>query len=45
MSYSDEHLKQVRYYLRAVKEITGDEVRGYLCYLLKNETLIKEVLF
>ena len=37
LAYSDEHVKQVKYYVRAIKEITGDEVDGYICYLLKNE--------
>ena len=43
MNYTDEHLKQVKYYIKAVKEITGDEVNGYLCYLLKDEIKIVKV--
>ena len=43
LSYSDEHAKQVRYYVNAVKEITGDEVDGYLCYLLEGKTKIVKV--
>ena len=35
--YQQHHLKQVRYYVRAIKEITGDEVDGYICYILKDE--------
>ena len=42
-AYSEHHLKQVRYYVNAVKEITGDEVDGYLCYLLKDEVKIVKV--
>jgi exodeoxyribonuclease V beta subunit len=42
-AYSEEHLKQVSYYVHAVKEITGDRVDGYLCYLLKNEVKIVRV--
>ncbi len=42
-SYSEHHLKQVRYYNKAIKEITGDEVRGYICYLLKDEIKLVEV--
>ncbi|MDA7817202.1 RecB-like helicase [Sulfurimonas sp.] len=34
--YSEHHLKQVRYYVKAIEEITGDEVKGYICYLLKD---------
>ncbi|OHD95853.1 MAG: recombinase RecB [Sulfurimonas sp. GWF2_37_8] len=43
MNYAKEHSKQVRYYINAVKEITGDEVEGYLCYLLKDEIKILKV--
>ncbi|MFK5938213.1 MAG: RecB-like helicase [Sulfurimonas sp.] len=43
-AYSEHHLKQVRYYVNAVKEITGDEVDGYLCYLLEDEIKIISVM-
>jgi exodeoxyribonuclease V beta subunit len=43
MNFYEHHFKQVRYYKTAVKEITGDEVDGYLCYLLKDEIVIKKV--
>jgi len=43
LAYSEHHLKQVRYYVKAVKEITGDDVRGYLCYLLEDEVKLVEV--
>ena len=42
-NYSSHHLKQVRYYINAIKEITGDEVKGYICYLLENEIKIVRV--
>jgi exodeoxyribonuclease V beta subunit len=42
-AYSQHHLKQVRYYVKAIREITGDEVSGHLCYLLKDEIKIVEV--
>ena len=40
IAYSEHHLKQVRYYVKAIKEITGDEVNGYLCYILKGDIKI-----
>ncbi|MEA2091586.1 MAG: 3'-5' exonuclease, partial [Campylobacterota bacterium] len=42
-AYQEHHLKQVRYYVDAVKKITGDEVKGYICYILKNEVKLVEV--
>ena len=42
-AYSEHHLKQVRYYVRAIKDITGDEVDGYICYLLENEIKIVKI--
>ena len=42
-AYSEHHLKQVRYYIHAIKDITGDEVDGYICYLLDDETKIFRV--
>ena len=47
---SENHIKQVKGYIRAVKMITCEvpcgykEVRGYLCYLRSDEVVIKEVL-
>jgi exodeoxyribonuclease V beta subunit len=43
LSYRDEHLTQVGSYVRAIKEITGNEVDGYLCYLLKNDVKIVKI--
>ena len=40
MAYGDKHLKQVRYYVQAIKEITKAEVNGYICYLLENKVKI-----
>ncbi len=42
-AYSEHHLKQVRYYVRAIKDITGNEVDGYICYLLENEVKMVKV--
>ncbi|MEN4046635.1 RecB-like helicase [Sulfurimonas sp. NWX367] len=43
MHFTEEHRKQVRYYVKAVKEITGDEVRGYICYILEDAVKIETV--
>ena len=43
MNYSSHHIKQVRYYIKAVKEITKEEVKGYICYLLDNEIKLVEI--
>ncbi|MFA5455249.1 MAG: RecB-like helicase [Sulfurimonas sp.] len=40
ISYSEHHIKQVEYYVKAIREITSDEVNGYICYLLKDEIKI-----
>ena len=37
LNFSQHHIKQVNYYKKAVQEITGDEVDGYICYLLRDE--------
>ena len=42
-AYSEHHLKQVRYYVKAIKEITGEDVDGYICYLLKEEVKFVKV--
>ena len=39
----DEHLKQVRGYMHAVKTITGTLATGYLCYLLEDEVRLVQV--
>ena len=44
LNFSDKHLAQVRYYVKAVKEISGaSEVEGYLCYLLSNSIKLVKV--
>ncbi len=43
LAYSEHHLKQVRYYVKAIKEITDESVCGYICYLLKDEIKIVKV--
>ncbi len=42
-AYSSHHIKQVNYYVKAVEEITKDEVRGYICYLLEDEIKIVQI--
>ena len=42
-SYSKHHLKQVRYYVKALKAITDKDVDGYICYLLKDGIKIVKV--
>ncbi|MBL6974015.1 MAG: hypothetical protein ISR67_06505, partial [Sulfurimonas sp.] len=43
LAYSEHHLKQVRYYNKAVSEITGEKVQGYICYLLEDEVRLVQV--
>lgn len=43
LAYSEHHIKQVKYYVKAIKEITGDEVNGYLCYLLHDSVKIMQI--
>ena len=43
LSFSEHHLKQVRYYNNAVGEITGEKVQGYICYLLADEVKLVRV--
>jgi exodeoxyribonuclease V beta subunit len=43
LSYSEHHLKQVRYYNKAVSEITGEKVQGYICYLLEESIKLLQV--
>ncbi len=43
-AFADEHFKQVRSYVNAVKSITHKEVHGYLCYLLADSVEIQRVL-
>lgn len=41
--FHKEYLKQVKSYIKAVEEITSQEVEGYLCYLLQDEVKIVKV--
>ena len=43
MKYTQHHLKQVRYYVKAVQEITKKAVTGSICYVLENEIKIVQV--
>jgi len=42
-AFSEHHLKQVRYYVKAIREISGKSVQGFICYLLADEIKIVEV--
>ena len=42
-AYSEHHLKQVRYYNKAVGEITRENVNGYICYILEDEVKLVQV--
>jgi len=41
--FSEHHVKQVRNYVKAIKEITACEVKGFLCYLLKDRVKIVNI--
>lgn len=43
MSYTLSHLKQVNFYKKAIREITGQSVRGYIAYLLEEGVKLVEV--
>jgi exodeoxyribonuclease V beta subunit len=43
LSHSAEHLAQVGFYVNAIREITGDEVSGYVCYLLSDGVKIVHI--
>jgi len=43
ISYTQSHLKQVNFYKKAVREITGKKVSGYIAYLLEDEVKLVEV--
>lgn len=42
-AFSAYHVKQVRYYVKAIKEITQKEVRGFICYLLADKVKVVAV--
>ncbi|MDH4944394.1 RecB-like helicase [Sulfurimonas sp. C5] len=41
--FHKEYIKQVKSYIKAVEEITNQEVEGYLCYLLSDDVKIVKV--
>ncbi len=43
MSHTQSHLKQVSFYKKAVREITGKKVSGYIAYLLEDGVRLVEV--
>jgi exodeoxyribonuclease V beta subunit len=43
MTHTSSHLKQVNFYKKAVAEITGKFVKGYIAYLLEDEVKLVEV--
>ena len=43
LAYSEHHTKQVRAYVRAIKEISGANVKGIICYLLADKIKLVEV--
>ncbi|MCF6339519.1 MAG: RecB-like helicase [Sulfurimonas sp.] len=43
MNYHEHHVKQISYYIKAIKEITNEEVYGYICYLLEDEVKIIQI--
>jgi exodeoxyribonuclease V beta subunit len=42
-AYTKEHKQQVSTYKNALKEITGDEVEGYICYILEDSIQLLKV--
>lgn len=43
LTYTDKHLEQVRYYVKAIEEITSEKVEGYICYLLEEGIKIVKI--
>ena len=43
IKYKQHHLKQVKYYVKAVQEITKNEVSGYICYILEDKNQLVKV--
>ncbi len=39
-AYSEHHENQVKFYVKAIREITGDDTQGYICYLLEDKVKI-----
>jgi len=43
LAFSEHHFKQVRYYVKAIQEISAKKVEGYICYLLEDELKLVKV--
>jgi len=43
LKFSEHHHEQVKSYIEAIEDITGEMAEGYICYLLENEVKIVEV--
>jgi len=43
LAFSEHHLKQVRAYVSAIKEITHEHVEGFICYMLADAVTIVQV--
>jgi len=41
--YLEYHIKQVKYYVNAIKNIAGKPTKGYLCYLLADEIKLVKI--
>jgi ATP-dependent exoDNAse (exonuclease V) beta subunit len=42
-AYMQSHLKQVEFYKEAIREITAEKVKGYICYVLEDGIKMLEV--
>jgi exodeoxyribonuclease V beta subunit len=42
-AYTDKHIEQVNYYIKAIREITSQKVEGYICYLLEDTVKIVKI--
>ena len=42
-NFQSHHIKQVKYYIKAIEEITKQKAYGYLCYLLDDDVKVIEV--
>lgn len=43
LTYTDKHISQVGYYVKAIEEITSEKVEGYICYLLEDGIKIVKI--
>ncbi|QSZ43119.1 RecB-like helicase [Sulfurimonas aquatica] len=43
LSFSEHHVKQVRYYKRAIEDITAELVNGYICYILADSVKLVKI--